>query len=368
MSAPGEGLRGSIAGSVKNARARFAQIDRGKLEAFIASQPEICGAIALSEIAYPSTGAGSSNGIGFFSALMDRGDGRSLHDLVIRYSPGVALLKQKRFADEFSTVKAVHAAGLPVPRPFWVDPDGERVGTPAFIMERVRGDAPAAAMYSSGPLAEMLPAQRKATMLDAAGFHGQLRRAALGPREVPHLALRGAGHTAMARELTWWLREAELVRSGGDAKLAFVRSVHGWMLDHQPKAYTPNLVHGDAQIANIIFREGRIAAVIDWELSYLGHNEADLALVVSVTETQKILDKPVDGTPSEAEYIARYEAESGRSVEHWEYFVLFNEFKCLTVMLLVADVMPSFETVWGFYLENLNKAWRRARIAAGQES
>jgi aminoglycoside phosphotransferase (APT) family kinase protein len=137
-----------------------------------------------------------------------------------------------------------------------------------------------------------------------------------------------------------------------------------WMVERQPEAYTPNLVHGDAQIANMMFRDGHIAAVLDWELSYLGHNESDLALVIFLTETHKIIDKQVDGTPTESEYLARFEAESGTTVQHWEYFKLMNMFRVCAVVLLSRDFMPNFESYWAFNLDYMQAAWKEARAAS----
>jgi aminoglycoside phosphotransferase (APT) family kinase protein len=101
--------------------------------------------------------------------------------------------------------------------------------------------------------------------------------------------------------------------------------------------------------------------VIDWELAYLGHNESDLALVCFLTEVQKLLDKHVDGTPNEADYIARYERESGCQVQHWRYFQLMNLYRVVAVSSLSAEIMPSFEAVWAFYEGHMEAAWSLAK-------
>jgi aminoglycoside phosphotransferase (APT) family kinase protein len=363
MSVRDEGLQGTFAEAIKNAKARMARIDEPRLKAFLESQPQVRGIVSLGPLSYPSAGAGSSNGIAFFTAEMDRGEGYRRYDLVLRYSPGVSLLKQKSFSDEFLTVKAVQATGLPVPHVWWLDKDGSQVGFASYVMDRVLGDAPSGPMYSAGPLAEVMPQQRKAMMLEAAGFHGRLRKAAIGPVEVPHLVHRGAGATAIEQELSWWLKEDQLSLPAGDSRLGMIEELFRWTIGHQPKAYAPNLVHGDAQIANVMFRDGRIAAVLDWELSYLGHNESDLALVTFLTETHKVIDKHVDGTPTESEYVARFEAESGTKVQHWEYFKLMSMFRVCAVVLLSRDFMPNFDNYWAFNLEYMHAAWKAARLA-----
>jgi aminoglycoside phosphotransferase (APT) family kinase protein len=367
MSAKDEQLQGTFGEAIKQAKARMARIDEPRLKAFIESQPQVRGAVAMGPLSYPDGGAGSSNGIAFFTAEMDRGEGRRSYDLVLRYSPGVSLLKQKSFSDEFLTIEAVRASGgLPVPQVWWLDADGTQVGFASFVMDRVVGDAPSGPMYSAGPLAKVTPGERKALMLEAAGFHGCLRKAAIGADRVPHLVNRGVGATAIEQELSWWLKEDRLSLPAADPRLGVIEALFHWMVEYQPKAYTPNLVHGDAQIANMMFRDGHIAAVLDWELSYLGHNESDLALVIFLTETHKIIDKQVDGTPTESEYLARFEASSGTTVQHWEYFKLMNMFRVCAVVLLSRDFMPNFDSYWAFNLDYMHAAWKDARAACSR--
>ncbi|MDB5969948.1 MAG: hypothetical protein JWQ90_2398 [Hydrocarboniphaga sp.] len=365
MSTQEDSLQGTFGEAIKNAKAAMARVDEARLRRFIQSQPDVRELGSMSPLSYPTGGAGASNGIAFFTAEIDCGNGLQAMDLVLRYSPGVTLLKQKSFADEFLTVRAVHALGhLPVPNVLWLDADGSRVGFASYVMERVVGDAPSGPMYSAGPLADVTPEKRKEMMLEAAGFHGRLRKAAIGPVQVPHLARRGTGANAIEQELSWWAKELQLVIPADDPKAVQVAGLYRWLIEHQPEAYSPNLVHGDAQIANMMFHDGHIAAVLDWELSYLGHNESDLALVVFLTETHKVIDKHVDGTPTEEEYIERYELESGTKVQHWEYFKLLNMYRILSVVLLSRPFMPNFEPYWAYNVGYLDQAWSQARLIA----
>lgn len=355
-------LKGSMAGSVRNAKASFEQIQPAQLTRFIEAQADVTGSVAVSDLSHPVDGAGSSNGIALFTATLDRGRGVELLDLVLRYSPGPRLLKQKRYREEVETLRLVTAAGLPAPKALWLDEDGSLLGREGFVMERVRGETPSAAMYSGGPLALATPEARKEMMLKAADFHGRLNAAAIGPDQATHLAVRGDGATAIDRELNWWFGELELVLDKADPKRALIEPLRRWMLDHQPRdVYAPRLVHGDAQIANIIYRDGDIAAVVDWELSYLGHNEADLALLVFLTETQKVTDTPVEGVPTEQDYIDRYQQASGSKIQHWNFFKLMNMYRIMSVTALSADFLPSFDDVWKFFAGYMRSAWDEAR-------
>ena len=353
--------------SVRNAKAAFKKLDPDRLRQFIESQPDVRRVGEVGAVEFPTDGAGSSNGIGLFEAEIDRGNGFEGEDLVVRYCPGKMLLTQKSYVDEFKTLNALQRSGIPVPKPYWLDATGDRLGAPGYIMSRVPGDTPTASIYSDGPLSRVSEAERKEMMLQAAGFHGKLRKAAIGADQVPHLVTRGPDKpSAVQRELGWWLIEARTVAEPDDPKLAYVEQVHDWLVANEPDdLYEPNLVHGDAQIANLIYRDGKVAAGLDWELSFLGHNESDLALIPFITEMQKMFDKPVENVPTEAEYIERYERESGAKVCNYEYFALFCMFKVQTINVMTAANMPSPEQVWTIFKGYVDAAWDRAKAAKG---
>jgi aminoglycoside phosphotransferase (APT) family kinase protein len=233
------------------------------------------------------------------------------------------------------------------------------------IMTRIEGRAPSPQMmYSNGLLAEVKAQTRNNMLLDAAGFHGRLRAAAIGPSDVPHLVQRGQGSSAIERELGWWLKEAQLIMQQADPRLEYLTRLHRWMIEHQPLVRPATLVHGDAQIANLMFRDGRLVAALDWELSYLGHSEADLALLVYLLKAH-MPDDPVAGVPSEAEVVSRYEAECGARVEHWAFFQLLNLVKVSTIMCMTSHDMDAelADAMWQLNAEDREIAWERARAA-----
>lgn len=339
------------------------RIEKDRLRRFLESQADLAAPLRLGDLHYIED-AGGSNGI----ALFDMEAERRTRAFVLRYAPGEQLLKQKRFDDEFFTLKALRAHGVPAPVGRWCDATAEAIGFPFLVMERLEGRAPAnRMMFSTGLLAEVSPAERKAMLLEAAGFHGRLRRAALGPDSVPHLVERGVGRTSIERELSWWLREAVLVTEPGDPRREYLIELNRWMVENQPAARAPTLCHGDGQIANLMFHNGRLVAALDWELSYLGHNEADLALVAMLIPMHAS-GVAVGGLPSEAEIVARYEAEAGAPVEHWAFFKLFNLVKVSTIMLMsgrhLDDAMRG--ALWALNADDREQAWAAARADAGE--
>lgn len=350
-----------------NVKEKFERIDLARLTAFLEAQSDVHGRVEMLAGDHLTEGAGASNGISFVTVELDRGEGRKAYDIVLRYHPGVSVISQKSFRDEFSTLTALHSLAFPVPEPLWIDETGDRLGRPTVIMARIFGDAPSAAMFSKGPLADISAARRRAIMLEAVAFHARLKRSAVGPETVPHLLSRGAGETVVERELNFWIAESELACGPDRAEVKLVHEVARWLIDHAVDPYPPILVHGDAQFANIMFDDGRIAAVLDWELSYLGHTEADLALMIFLAEAQQTLDRKVDGVPTEAEFIAHFERESGTPTAAYPFFKTFMLVKVTSAYLMTAARLRGYDNAkWQFFSEKLLAAWKDAKACAKQ--
>jgi len=102
------------------------------------------------------------------------------------------------------------------------------------------------------------------------------------------------------------------------------------------------LVHGDFRIDNLMWQaeQPQLLAVVDWELSTLGHPLADLAyfcMALRLPQGQMLsglagMDRRALGIPDEAELIARYSAGTGLSAgKHWPFYLAFNFFRLAAI-------------------------------------
>jgi len=118
-----------------------------------------------------------------------------------------------------------------------------------------------------------------------------------------------------------------------------------WLQAHRPdgpEADETALVHGDFRIDNLIFHptQPRVLAVLDWELSTLGHPLVDLAyhlMTWRVTPDEfrglKGHDLAALGIPAEAAYLQAYRQRSGRTeLPHWTYYLAFNMFRMAAIL------------------------------------
>lgn len=115
-----------------------------------------------------------------------------------------------------------------------------------------------------------------------------------------------------------------------------------WLPAHIPQGEETSIVHGDFRIDNMIFHptEPRVLAILDWELSTLGHPLADFSyatmlwrLPPHVFSGLKGQDLKALGIPTEEEYVAAYCRRTGRaSIPHWDFYMIYNIFRMAGIL------------------------------------
>jgi len=113
-----------------------------------------------------------------------------------------------------------------------------------------------------------------------------------------------------------------------------------WLRRHQPRHYTPGIMHGDYQFANVMYRHGapaRLAAIVDWEMATVGDPLLDLGWVIQGwldPDEERTTGSYVDYSdmPSRAELLDYYSAESGRPTDDIDYYVILARFKLAVVL------------------------------------
>jgi aminoglycoside phosphotransferase (APT) family kinase protein len=179
---------------------------------------------------------------------------------------------------------------------------------------------------------------------------------------------RAAMYDAMVRVLAA-LHTVDLDKTGladfGKPGNYFARQISRWSEQYRASATEPNpamdaliawlqnnipaddgrvaLIHGDYRIDNMIFHptEARVLAVLDWELSTLGHPWADLAyqcMQLRVPSTAAIpglgdIARQPLGIPSEEEYVARYCELTGiKEIPNWNFYIVFSFFRLAAIL------------------------------------
>ncbi len=247
---------------------------------------------------------------------------------VLRRKPPGKLLKSAHMIErEFRVLKALESTGFPAPRALALCEDESVIGTAFYLMAFVDGR-----IYWNPALPE-LPRDERRPIYDAmneglAKLHA-IDVAAAGLSDY------GKPGSYFARQLQRW---SEQYRASETATVEDMDHLIVWLGQRVPADDgRVALVHGDWRIDNMIFdaRAPRLIAVLDWELSTLGHPFADLAYQcmhwrLPHTEFNGLggIDRATQGIPSEAEYVDAYCRRAGlEHIPDWTFLIAFSFFR-----------------------------------------
>jgi aminoglycoside phosphotransferase (APT) family kinase protein len=149
----------------------------------------------------------------------------------------------------------------------------------------------------------------------------------------------GKSGNYFARQIARWSRQYQASET---ARIEPMNRLIEWLPQHVPPGDETAVVHGDYRMDNLIFHptEPRIIAVLDWELSTLGHPLADfsyhcLSWHIPPGAFRGIagLDHAALGIPSETEYVRRYCERTGRKrIDHWNFYLAYNLFRIAAIL------------------------------------
>lgn len=251
---------------------------------------------------------------------------------VLRRKPPGDILKGAHAVErEARVMGALAPLGFPVPRVFGVCTDDAVIGTWFFVMDMVEGRIFWDATFP-GVSNEERPAYFAAMNQALAQLHG-VDVAAVGLDDY------GKAGNYFERQIGRWskqyLADEEAGRDPDMDRLV------EWLPQNIPAGDESSIVHGDYRCDNMIFHptEPRVIAVLDWELSTLGHPLADFAnhammyrMPPDIVAGLKGADLAALNIPSEAEYIAMYCRHTGRAaIPNWDFYIAFNFFRLAAI-------------------------------------
>lgn len=253
---------------------------------------------------------------------------------VLRKKPPGQLLKSAHAVDrEYRVMKALGDTGVPVPKMYVLCEDDAVIGTAFYVMECVDGRIiwdPAIPEVDNAHRSAIYDAMNAAL----AALH------AVDPAAVG-LADFGRPGNYFARQLTRW---TEQYRASETETIADIDRVITWLDQNlPPDDDRASLVHGDYRIDNMIFAHGepRLLAILDWELSTIGHPFADIAYQCMHWRLPHAgsfrglagVDRRAIGIPTEEDYVARYCERAGLSgIPNWDFYLAFSLFRMAAIL------------------------------------
>lgn len=240
--------------------------------------------------------------------------------------PGHLLPSAHQVEREHRVMHALRDSGVPVPKMHLYCDDASVIGQQFFIMEMIEG------RVSKSEMADFAPDERSAIYDDFARILAALH-------QVDHIAVglerHGRPGNYFARQIDRWTKQ---YRASQTEEITEMDRLIEWMPDHIPAGEEISLIHGDYRVGNVLIHptEPRIVAVLDWELSTIGHPLGDLAYhpAYSHVEFEPFSDELADrGIPTEDEWRQRYcELAARDDIENWNFYVAYNLFRLVGIV------------------------------------
>ncbi len=253
---------------------------------------------------------------------------------VLRRKPPGQLLKSAHAVErEYRVMQALAESGVPVPQTFHLCNDESIIGSVFFIMEYIEGQ-----IYWDPALPDLSNPQRSGTYREMCRVLATLHQVDI---DAVSLSDYGRPGDYFARQIKRWTQQYYATQT---ESIVEMEAVIDWLPANLPEDDTRvALVHGDYRLDNMIFNttECRITALLDWELSTLGHPLADLAyqcMQLRMDPGKHLsglngVDRAALGIPSEQEYVAQYCAHCGlERIEHWPFYLVFSFFRMAAIL------------------------------------
>ena len=257
--------------------------------------------------------------------------------LVLRKQPTGPILKGAHAIDrEYRVLEALCDTDVPVPAPVLYHGDADLLGTPFYLMERVEGR-----VFTDTSLADLPPGERRPIWMAVADTLAAMH--SLGPEEVG-LGDFGRPGNYFERQIARWDRQYRASPSG---PIPQIERLHGWLVTNQPPDDGINaLCHGDFRIGNLLFHptKPKVVAILDWELSTLGHPLADLGFCAMPWHTAPDeyggllgVDLEEMQLPDLDEFVARYRAARPGSAPLKPFHKAFALYRFAVIFVGISD-------------------------------
>ncbi|NBC38116.1 phosphotransferase [Novosphingobium sp. FSY-8] len=251
---------------------------------------------------------------------------------VLRRKPAGPILKGAHDVMREARVQmALAGSDVPVARILCACEDESVIGSAFYMMDMVDGRVFWDAGFTDVPMAER------------AAYFDEMNRVIAALHSVDYQAVGlgdyGRPGNYFARQITRWSRQyQDDDLAGRDPDMdALVE----WLPGAIPQGDETSIVHGDFRCDNMIFHptEPRVLAVLDWELSTLGHPLGDFAyhammyrMPGDIVAGIGGMDPVALGLPTEEAYIARYCERTGReAIANWDFYLAFNFFRLAAI-------------------------------------
>lgn len=258
-------------------------------------------------------------------------DKKTARRYVLRKQPHGALLQSAHAIDrEYRVMRALADTDVPVPEVHAYCDDERIIGTPFYIMPFLDGR-----IYKDNRLKDMRPRDRASAYARLAQALAAIHSVDLSDAQLQDF---GSSGNYYERQITRWTKQ---YRHAETENIPAMEELIQRLANRIPADDTQCLVHGDFRMENLMFAPDQpdVIAVLDWELSTLGHPLADLAFFCLFYHADfmpwgsaSTIDFAATGIPAEARFIEMYcEAKGRKPIEDWPFYLGFAAFRIASI-------------------------------------
>lgn len=251
------------------------------------------------------------------------------HYVLRKKPPGQLLSSAHQVDREYRAMKALEGH-IPVPRMRALCEDPEVIGTSFYVMDYLEGR-----IFRDATLPDQTPAERAAIYDDLNATLAKLHGVDF---EAVGLGDYGRHGAYFERQVARWTRQ---YRDAESESIPAMDALIERLPARIPADQSVSIAHGDYRLENVMFHptEPRIIAVLDWELSTIGHPLADIAYNAFIWRSHSPgwgsldgVDLKTSGIPTEAEYVDAYRRRTGRAeIADWPFYMAFGIFRLASI-------------------------------------
>ncbi len=254
--------------------------------------------------------------------------------IVLRKKPEGDLLPSAHAIDrEIKVIQALHDVDFPVAKPLAYCTDTAVIGAEFYLMDFVEGR-----IFWDPRLPGLQPSERAAIFNEMNNTIAKLHAL---DTSVIGLSDYGRAGGYIGRQIARWTKQYQ---SSATEVIPAMDQLIEWLPQNIPSYDDTRLVHGDFRLDNMIFHptEPKVLALLDWELSTLGHPLSDFAYHMMTWRFAPDLFRGLAGSqfeelgiPIESEYLEQYLAKTGQLIENkkdWEFYIIFNMFRMAAIL------------------------------------
>lgn len=290
--------------------------------------------------------------------------------LVLRLRPtGYQVFPDYDLKMQASIMKLLRLKGLPTPEIIFENYNDDILGSEFYVMRCIDGEAPSDNpphhMDPEGMMGKGTPEQRYSVWSGWVNNLSSFHSLDLSTEEVLSCGFKNTDDS-LGTELDYY---KEFLNWGMDGeKHPVCSNAHDWLVANKPELQKISMCWGDSRIGNVLYKDYKASALLDWEMACMGDPLMDLAWGFAVDECNSLgLGVPrLDGSMSQSEGIEIWENKTGLSAENINYFRVLALFKFSVIMVRVAKrlifnkIMPLDSD---FHLNNFTTEYLDSEVA-----